>query len=892
MLKLAFNSFSAPELSLKGLMETAWNYGYDGIELRTDCGHGHGVECSMDQPGRLAARSLLKSYQDLISVVVLGTSCRYSDPSDRDEQLNQTRRHLELAAYLDIPMIRVFCGVLPAGERLDKVMPDVISALRMAGEWAAQAGVTIGVETHDDWSDPQVMRRLMEQVNHASVGLIWDVMHTVRQGATGPVESYRLLKPWIRHVHVHDGSLSLERLEFKPMGEGEIDHRPILRLLTEDGYRGWISGEWLNWEPYGIHLPRERVCLRTYEQELRRVYNPVWHNPLRTREDIVLSVQQLLEPLKQYYSPGKALVEFGVNATWYPNRGAGVEAFTRPLWALAPLWAGGEKAEEWAVLYQSGISNGTNPMHEEYWGEIRHAGEQRMVEMAALGVALALAPGQVWLPLSAEAKQNLVQWMSQTNRVNTRPDNNWLFFWILANTGLQQVGAPYDQDVMDDCFRRIESSYLGDGWYSDGPGRPRDYYVSFAMHYYGLIYARLMEHADPTRSAIFKERAALFAKDYICWFASDGSAVPYGRSMIYRFAEGAFWSALVFAGVEALPWGTIKGLLFRHLRWWLRQPIYNSDGTLSIGYAYPNEHMAEDYNAPGSPYWSCKIYLILAIQQDHPFWQAKETALPMLPPISVQPYPGMVICHSPDMEHVVALASGQRMGPYYPFHFEAKYQKFAYSSRFGFSVSRGNYGLLQGAYDSMLALSEDDNIYRVRTEPEETGIDGNVVYSLWKPWPDVIVRTWLIPVGMWHVRIHLLDTGRMLHTAEGGFALTLEKGMHPTREEGSLISSNSVGVYNNWGFSGITDMYGGRQANIIGPAAGTNLMHPQTLIPTLTGTTTPGRHLLACAVLGEHITDKGLNNWRLPPEWLSSDDMVSIRTPDGTRTLFTLDFHQ
>jgi len=55
------------------------------------------------------------------------------------------------------------------------------------------------------------------------------------------------------------------------------------------------------------------------------------------------------------------------------------------------------------------------------------------------------------------------------------------------------------------------------------------------------------------------------------------------------------------ADVEVLPWGG-EGLALRHLRWWAQRPITYNDGSLSIGYAYPNLNMAEAYNAPGS-YW-------------------------------------------------------------------------------------------------------------------------------------------------------------------------------------------------------------------------------------------------------------------------------------------------
>src|SRR5207248_7125795 len=124
------------------------------------------------------------------------------------------------------------------------------------------------------------------------------------------------------------------------------------------------------------------------------------------------------------------------------------------------------------------------------------------------------------------------------------------------------------------------------------------------------------------------ERARLFAKDFVHYFNAEGTALPFGRSLTYRFAQGAFWGALAFANVEALPWGVIKGLYLRHLRWWMRQPIFTETGLLTIGYTYPNLVMAESYNSSQSPYWALKAFLPLALPEEHPFWQAEETSLP------------------------------------------------------------------------------------------------------------------------------------------------------------------------------------------------------------------------------------------------------------------------
>lgn len=150
------------------------------------------------------------------------------------------------------------------------------------------------------------------------------------------------------------------------------------------------------------------------------------------------------------------------------------------------------------------------------------------------------------------------------------------------------------------------------------------------MHYYGLIYAKVMEDEDPERAAIYKERAIQFAQDFKEWFSSDGSSIPFGRSLTYRFAQSSFWAALAFADVEALPWGQIKRLVLNNLRYWFKQSIFSPEGLLTIGYGYQNLNMAEGYNAPGSPYWSLKTFLLLALPESHPFWQAEEEPVKFL----------------------------------------------------------------------------------------------------------------------------------------------------------------------------------------------------------------------------------------------------------------------
>lgn len=73
-----------------------------------------------------------------------------------------------------------------------------------------------------------------------------------------------------------------------------------------------------------------------------------------------------------------------------------------------------------------------------------------------------------------------------------------------------------------------------------------------------------------------------------------GAAIPFGRSLTYRFACGGYFAALALAGVAGMEAplecpGAVKGFLLRHLRWWSEHSddIFYPDGTMNIGYLYP-----------------------------------------------------------------------------------------------------------------------------------------------------------------------------------------------------------------------------------------------------------------------------------------------------------------
>ncbi|MDF2528349.1 MAG: hypothetical protein K0S17_3434 [Enterobacter mori] len=506
-------------------------------------------------------------------------------------------------------------------------------------------------------------------------------------------------------------------------------------------------------------------------------------NPLSSRRDVVAYINGMLGALDKQFPPGSSRFSLGETCAHYATDIAQMEGLSRALWGLFPLMAGGE-GESWSEKYLDAIKLGTDPQSAGYWGETSPY-DQRLVEMAAYGLGLSLLGDKLLERFTEREVMNLHAWLSQITDAQM-PDSNWNYFAIMVQLGFKRAGLPYDQRAIDHRFALMDAYYLGDGWYSDGPGRPKDYYISMAFHFYGLIYAALS--GDEARADVLRERSRLFAQDFIYWSAADGASVPFGRSLTYRFAMVAFWSAVAFSGLEVFTPGIVKGIILRHLRWWQQQPITDRDGILTLGFAYPNLAMCEDYNSPGSPYWALKTWLILALPETHSFWLADEEPLPALAEKHVIPHARQILIHAEKSQQVTMLTAGQLELNNYV-NTDAKYTKFAYSSRFGFTIERGRFGLKHAACDSMLLLADGDDYYRGRRECEAVRVDENYLYSRWSPWHDVHIDTWQVPFGEWHLRLHRINSARALQTAEGGFAVM--KTEHQIRERGCYLAAEN-----------------------------------------------------------------------------------------------------
>ncbi|KAJ5960410.1 uncharacterized protein N7479_007560 [Penicillium vulpinum] len=623
-------------------------------------------------------------------------------------------------------------------------------------------------------------------------------------------------------------------------------------------------------------------------------------NNFGDRNDALLATNALIGSLESYFSPGNARVQLPVcSGAHFDETAAQLEGFARPIWAVAAVAKSSDLPDSKVSAYihrlVEGIANGVNPDHPEYWGTIGDW-DQRMVEAEPISFALLIAPKTFYEPLSEQGRSHLVQWLSGLNG-KLMPPNNWRWFRIFSNLALSRVcGVPYDdvEEHIEADFVVLDQFELGDGWSGDGiwrkdgipnqefHGRQADYYSgSFAIQFSQLLYCIIADDSDPSRVSRYRQHAKDFASQFWRFFDEDGAAIPFGRSLTYRFAMGAFYAAFALAKCydpsnRYTSAGFVKGMLLRHLRWWAEHSsnMFAADGTLTIGYLYPNMFMCEDYNSPQSPYWAMKIFVVLALEASDEFWTADEIPHPLSTApddsssvgVELLPAPSQILCNHPRGQHHFMLSSGQFC--VWPLKAaEAKYSKFAYSSAFAFSVPTG--GLLtQLAPDSTLAISRDDGqTWATRWETiglplikllSIHGMEIKCLQSVWRPWKagDIEITTTLVPPcdewPDWHVRIHRIRCYKQgplhsehLRLVEGAFAIEAKQPrlMSQLDEDltvssqygGTLETANSSMIIGSAGVSGLKDLTasGGIEGKILKSDSNTNLMEPRALIPTL-----------------------------------------------------------
>jgi sugar phosphate isomerase/epimerase len=175
---------------------------FEAVELRT--GHKHSVEPSIGPEERARVRQ--KFAASKIRLVSYGTTCRFQspDPEERAKQLVIAKQFVDLAHDTGGLGIKIQPMGFPEGVSRETTIRNFGNSLHELGDYGAGKGVEIWVEVHGrGTSDPPITAAIIRAANHKNVGVCWNSNDTdIVNGSVK--ESFQLLKPWIRSVHINE----------------------------------------------------------------------------------------------------------------------------------------------------------------------------------------------------------------------------------------------------------------------------------------------------------------------------------------------------------------------------------------------------------------------------------------------------------------------------------------------------------------------------------------------------------------------------------------------------------------------------------------------------------------------------------------------------------------
>jgi sugar phosphate isomerase/epimerase len=249
-IKLSFMTWVTPNWSVEDVIAAARKYGYNGVEIRVESNHAHGIE-KTSTPESLKSTSL-RFREAGVEVCAIATGCHFAikEAAEREKQVNDLLAYIDLANVLGCSRVRVFGGEIPPGVEPAGAIDWVADAIASVLDVAEQKRVSVLLETHDSFSHTKYVREVMRQVYSNYAGVVWDPAHPCRHLETIE-EAFENIAPHVKHCHVHDMVYNAERTatEFAKPGTGIVPHADVVRLLARNAYNGYLSVEVMKGDP-------------------------------------------------------------------------------------------------------------------------------------------------------------------------------------------------------------------------------------------------------------------------------------------------------------------------------------------------------------------------------------------------------------------------------------------------------------------------------------------------------------------------------------------------------------------------------------------------------------------------------------------------------------------
>jgi len=273
-LPIAFSTLGCPDWSWKKTLDQAAQHGYAAMELR-----GVGGEMDLPKSPQFVGTKLKESLKDLdalgLKISDLGASAKLGeiDQKKRAEHLDEARRFVDLAHQMQVPYVRVFGGKLANSQTMEDATKRIIARFKELHEHVKGSGVTLLIESHDEFTTSASLLGILNGVNLPTAALLWDAHHTVVAGKEPPAETFKNLAKFIRHTHLKDSIPAGKDRRYVLTGTGEVPVKETVKVLAANGYRGYYCFEWeKKWHP---EIEEPEVAIPHYAKVMREYLSEV-----------------------------------------------------------------------------------------------------------------------------------------------------------------------------------------------------------------------------------------------------------------------------------------------------------------------------------------------------------------------------------------------------------------------------------------------------------------------------------------------------------------------------------------------------------------------------------------------------------------------------------------
>jgi len=240
-MKKGVNAWIYPSnFTVEKVLETSCELGYDGVELNLD---EKNIESTKKERKAIADKALSLGLElpSLCSGLFWKYNLASPDEKVRKKGIDILKKGCEFSANLGAPVFLVVPAVAVPEVSYQKMWDMSKKGILEATPVAKDYGVLLGIE--NVWNrflySPLEFRRFVEEINHPNVKVYFDVgnFHLL----AFPQQWIRYLSDLIVCVHVKD--FEMPTLQFKPLLQGDVPWREVMKAFRDIGYNGFLNVE-------------------------------------------------------------------------------------------------------------------------------------------------------------------------------------------------------------------------------------------------------------------------------------------------------------------------------------------------------------------------------------------------------------------------------------------------------------------------------------------------------------------------------------------------------------------------------------------------------------------------------------------------------------------------